>query len=78
MTPSATDARSFFVKDPTQEDIQPIRELVEVPTKVQIGKLGRSAMLYGSTILISLGVVSWGGQYAFPSLIPLRWFARCV
>jgi len=62
-----------FVKDPQSEDAQPIRELVEVPTRTQLNKLSRSALMYGSTILVSLGVVSWGGRYFFPSVLPLRW-----
>ena len=62
-----------FVKDPQSEDAQPIRELVEVPTRTQLNKLSRSALMYGSTILVSLGVVSWGGRYFFPSALPLRW-----
>lgn len=67
-----------FVKDPQSDDAQPIRDLVEAPTKAQISRLGRSALMYGSTILISLGTLSWGGRYFFPGALPLRWHPGCV
>ena len=67
----------WFIKDPQDQNFQPIRDILDRPTFLQLRKLFVSAIMYA--IVVACGV---GSVVAFLNVglgwLPLRWKTRYV
>lgn len=68
----------WFIKDPSDQNFHPIRDILERPALVQLRKLGASALMYG--VVVVGGVGSIGALFWLSGILPLRWRPRyaCV
>ena len=68
----------WFIKDPSDQNFHPIRDILERPSLVQLRKLSVSAIMYG--LVVACGVGSIGGLMRFGRgvILPLRWKPRCA
>jgi E3 ubiquitin-protein ligase MARCH6 len=67
----------WFIKDPSDQNFHPIRDILERPVLVQLRKLSVSAAMYG--LVVACGVGSIGGLMRLGrGLLPLRWKPRYV
>ncbi|KAN0115652.1 hypothetical protein V8E52_006771 [Russula decolorans] len=66
----------WFIKDPSDQNFHPIRDILERPALVQLRKLSVSAIMYG--LVVACGVGSIGGLMRLGSgiVLPLRWKPR--
>ncbi|KAI0029551.1 hypothetical protein K488DRAFT_56109 [Vararia minispora EC-137] len=66
----------WFIKDPSDSNFHPIRDILERPALLQLRKLLFSALMY--CLVLTCGVGSIGGLMwlVCPSLLPLRWRPR--
>lgn len=66
----------WFIKDPSDQNFHPIRDILERPSLVQLRKLSVSAIMYG--LVVACGVGSIGGLMRFGRgiILPLRWKPR--
>jgi E3 ubiquitin-protein ligase MARCH6 len=66
----------WFIKDPSDQNFHPIRDILERPALVQLRKLSVSAIMYG--LVVACGVGSIGGLMCLGSgiVLPLRWKPR--
>ncbi|KAH9074879.1 hypothetical protein EDB83DRAFT_2218648 [Lactarius deliciosus] len=66
----------WFIKDPSDQNFHPIRDILERPALVQLRKLSVSAIMYG--LVVACGVGSIGGLMRFGRgiILPLRWKPR--
>lgn len=62
----------WFIRDPKSTDFQPIREIMEKPTRQQLRKIFLSALLYSSIVMASAGASAYFMRYAIRGLLPLR------
>lgn len=66
----------WFIKDPSDQNFHPIRDILERPALVQLRKLSASALMYG--MVVAGGVGSIGALLYGAGILPLRWKPRCV
>ena len=68
----------WFIKDPSDQNFHPIRDILERSALVQLRKLSVSAIMYG--LVVACGVGSIGGLMRLGRgvILPLRWKPRCV
>jgi len=68
----------WFIKDPSDQNFHPIRDILERPAFTQLRKLSVSAVMYG--LVVACGVGSVGGimRSGSKSILPLRWKPRYV
>jgi E3 ubiquitin-protein ligase MARCH6 len=68
----------WFIKDPSDQNFHPIRDILERPALVQLRKLSVSAVMYG--LVVACGVGSIGGLMRLGRglVLPLRWKPRYV
>lgn len=66
----------WFIKDPSDQNFHPIRDILDRSALVQLRKLAVSAMMY--SLVVACGVGSVGGLMMMMSgsLLPLRWKPR--
>lgn len=66
----------WFIKDPSDQNFHPIRDILERSALVQLRKLSVSAIMYG--LVVACGVGSVGGLMHFGRglILPLRWKPR--
>ncbi|KAH9066911.1 hypothetical protein EDB87DRAFT_1721418 [Lactarius vividus] len=66
----------WFIKDPSDQNFHPIRDILERPALIQLRKLSVSAIMYG--LVVACGVGSIGGLMRFGRgvILPLRWKPR--
>ncbi|KAH9962695.1 hypothetical protein BC827DRAFT_206711 [Russula dissimulans] len=66
----------WFIKDPSDQNFHPIRDILERPALVQLRKLSVSAIMYG--LVVACGVGSIGGLMRLGRgiVLPLRWKPR--
>ena len=66
----------WFIKDPSDQNFHPIRDILERPALVQLRKLSVSAIMYG--LVVACGVGSIGGLMCLGRgiVLPLRWKPR--
>ncbi|KAH8991685.1 hypothetical protein EDB92DRAFT_1797968 [Lactarius akahatsu] len=66
----------WFIKDPSDQNFHPIRDILERPALVQLRKLSVSAIMYG--LVVACGVGSIGGLMRLGRgiILPLRWKPR--
>ncbi|THH12440.1 hypothetical protein EW146_g7700 [Bondarzewia mesenterica] len=65
----------WFIKDPSDQNFHPIRDILERPALVQIRKLSVSAVMYGMVVACGVGTI--GGIMRLSStVLPLRWKPR--
>ncbi|KAL7320005.1 hypothetical protein PS15m_003077 [Mucor circinelloides] len=63
----------WFIRDPNDPQFHPIREIVERPIFFQFKKIGASALIYLTVIIVGVGgVVHFIGTVA-GQILPLRW-----
>ncbi|KAL9545879.1 hypothetical protein MBANPS3_006933 [Mucor bainieri] len=64
----------WFIRDPNDPQFHPIREIVERPILFQFRKIGASALIYLTVILVGVGgVVHCIDTVAGGQILPLRW-----
>lgn len=66
----------WFIKDPQNQNMHPIRDILERPTFTHLYKLFQSAIMYALVVLCGVGNVSLVVQVFTPSLLPFRWKPR--
>ncbi|KAI0251385.1 hypothetical protein BJV78DRAFT_1375071 [Lactifluus subvellereus] len=66
----------WFIKDPSDQNFHPIRDILERSALVQLRKLSVSAIMYG--LVVACGVGSIGGLMGLGGgvILPLRWKPR--
>ncbi|KAI0064059.1 hypothetical protein BV25DRAFT_1990235 [Artomyces pyxidatus] len=66
----------WFIKDPSDQNFHPIRDILERPALIQLRKLSVSAIMYG--LVVAFGVGSIGGimRVSSGAILPLRWKPR--
>jgi hypothetical protein len=63
----------WFIRDPNDPQFHPIREIVERPIFFQCKKIGASALIYLTVILIGVGGVVHTINTLAAHILPLRW-----
>ena len=66
----------WFIKDPQNQNMHPIRDILERPTFTHLYKLLQSAIMYALVVVCGVGNVSFVVQVFTPSLLPFRWKPR--
>jgi E3 ubiquitin-protein ligase MARCH6 len=66
----------WFIKDPQNQNMHPIRDILERPTFTHLYKLFQSAIMYALVVVCGVGNVSLFVQLFTPSLLPFRWKPR--
>lgn len=66
----------WFIKDPQNQNMHPIRDILERPTFTHLYKLFQSAIMYALVVVCGVGNVSCIVQVFTPSLLPFRWKPR--
>lgn len=66
----------WFIKDPQNQNMHPIRDILERPTFTHLYKLFQSAIMYALVVVCGVGNVSLVVQTLTPSLLPFRWKPR--
>ncbi|KAJ5933609.1 hypothetical protein N7454_005938 [Penicillium verhagenii] len=66
----------YFIRDPDDPTFHPIRDVLERSIATQLRKIGFSALVYGTLVIICLGGVVWGLNFAFEGVLPIHWSAR--
>lgn len=66
----------WFIKDPQNQNMHPIRDILERPTFTHLYKLFQSAIMYALVVVCGVGNVSFVVQVFTPSLLPFRWKPR--
>lgn len=64
-----------FIRDPDDPTFHPIRDVLERSITTQLRKIGFSALVYGALVIVCLGGVVWGLDYAFDGVLPIHWSA---
>jgi E3 ubiquitin-protein ligase DOA10 len=65
----------WFIQDPQEREIHPIRDILDKSAWAQLKKVVGSAKMYGSTILIAAGTMGSVNRL-FPTLTPFHWLPR--
>ena len=65
----------WFIKDPSDQNFHPIRDILDRPIFVQLRKLTISAFMYAVVISCGVGGIVFCCQL---SLFPLKWRLRYV
>lgn len=68
-----------FARDPQDPTFHPIRDILDRPTLGQLRKLGLSAIMYATVILVGVGFAVYFHAYVwgpYQQLFPLRWNSR--
>jgi E3 ubiquitin-protein ligase DOA10 len=63
----------WFIRDPNDPQFHPIREIVERPVLFQFKKIGASALIYMTVILVGVGGVVHCTNAIASNILPLRW-----
>jgi E3 ubiquitin-protein ligase MARCH6 len=63
----------WFIRDPNDPQFHPIREIVERPIFFQFKKIGASALIYLTVILVGVGGVVHTINTLATHILPLRW-----
>ncbi|KAG0750553.1 hypothetical protein G6F35_005012 [Rhizopus arrhizus] len=63
----------WFIRDPTDPQFHPLREIVERPILFQYQKIGSSGLVYVFAIFICIGGVVHTINLAGNTILPLRW-----
>lgn len=63
----------WFIRDPNDPQFHPIREIVERPVFFQFKKIGASALIYMTVILVGVGGVVHCIHAVSSNILPLRW-----
>jgi len=66
----------WFIKDPQNQNMHPIRDILERPTFTHLYKLLQSAIMYALVVVCGVGNVAFVVQVFTPSLLPFRWKPR--
>ncbi|KAJ5903278.1 hypothetical protein N7504_005661 [Penicillium tannophilum] len=66
----------YFIRDPDDPTFHPIRDVLERSITTQLRKIGFSALVYGTLVIVCLGGVVWGLNFAFEGVLPIHWSAR--
>ena len=66
----------WFIKDPQNQNVHPIRDILERPTFTHLYKPFQSAIVYTLVVVCGVGNVSVVVQMFAPSLLPFRWKLR--
>lgn len=70
-----TFSPSDFIRDPDDPTFHPIRDVLERSITTQLRKIGFSALVYGALVIVCLGGVVWGLDFAFDGVLPIHWSA---
>lgn len=62
----------WFIRDPTDEGFQPVREILERPIWMQLRKLGSGALMYLTLIVIGISVNTHAVNLLWSGVLPLR------
>lgn len=63
----------WFIRDPNDPQFHPIREIVERPILFQFRKIGASALIYLTVIIVGVGGVVHCIDMVAGHILPLRW-----
>ncbi|RCI03461.1 hypothetical protein CU098_011114 [Rhizopus stolonifer] len=63
----------WFIRDPTDPQFHPLREIVERPVLFQYQKIGSSGLVYVFAIFLCIGGVVHTINLAGSAILPLRW-----
>jgi len=63
----------WFIRDPNDPQFHPIREIVERPIFFQFKKIGASALIYLTVIIVGVGGVVHFIDTVAGQILPLRW-----
>lgn len=63
----------WFIRDPNDPQFHPIREIVERPILFQFRKIGASALIYLTVIIVGVGGVVHFIDTVAGHILPLRW-----
>lgn len=63
----------WFIRDPNDPQFHPIREIIERPILFQFKKIGASALIYLTVILVGVGGVVHVINSLASQILPLRW-----
>ena len=66
----------WFIKDPQNQNMHPIRDILERPTFTHLYKLLQSAIMYALVVVCGVGNVAFVVQVFTPTLLPFRWKPR--
>jgi E3 ubiquitin-protein ligase MARCH6 len=62
----------WFIQDPQERDVHPIRDILERPALAHAEKLASSTKMYAAAIGLAAGVIG-GVVRSIPTLTPFRW-----
>jgi len=68
----------WFIRDPSDPQTNPLREILETPAFNQAKKITRSLLVYGSIVLSCFGIFPWLSRLVTLGVFPLRWDMRWV
>jgi E3 ubiquitin-protein ligase MARCH6 len=68
----------WFIKDPQNQNMHPIRDILDRPTFTHLYKLFQSAIMYALVVTCGVAQVAGLVQLLAPTILPLRWKPRCV
>ena len=63
----------WFIRDPDDPNFHPVRDVLERNIGTQLRKIAFSALVYGALVILCLGGVVWGVDWAVPGVFPVRW-----
>lgn len=66
----------WFIKDPSDQNFHPIRDILERPALVQLRKLSVSAIMYGLVVACGVGSIGSLMHLGRSIVLPLRWKPR--
>jgi len=66
----------WFIKDPQNQNMHPIRDILDRPTFTHLYKLFQSAVMYALVVTCGVAQVAGLVQLLAPTLLPLRWKPR--
>lgn len=67
------DKRADFIRDPDDPTFHPVRDVLERSVSSQLWKISFSALVYGGLVLLCLGGVVWGIDFALKGIFPIHW-----
>ena len=67
------DKVADFIRDPDDPTFHPVRDVLERSVSSQLWKISFSALVYGGLVLMCLGGVVWGLDFALDGVFPIHW-----
>ena len=62
-----------WMRDASDPDFHPIREILETPSLLQLRRIGDSVVMYGAVLILVFGTGLRTAGAVLPGVLPLRW-----